>query len=72
MAISVHLNVKEEELIKKYAELQGLSVTEVIRTAILERIEDEFDMQIAERADADLHKNPRTYTLEEIRSVLEL
>lgn len=70
MAISIRMNAKEEELINKYAELQGLTVSEVIRSAILERIEDEFDIYIYEKAYAEFQKNPKTYTIEEVRSLL--
>lgn len=50
MAISVRLSPKETELIKKYAELRKVSVSELIRQTIMERIEDEYDLAAYERA----------------------
>ena len=44
MAISVRLSTKETELIKKYAELRKVSVSELIRQTVMERIEDEYDL----------------------------
>jgi RHH-type transcriptional regulator, rel operon repressor / antitoxin RelB len=70
MSISIRMNEKELELIKKYAELNGTSVSEVMRKAILEKIEDEFDIFLYEKAFKSYEQNSRTYTLEEAKSLL--
>ena len=44
------MNDKELEIIKKYTELNGTTVSEVMRKAILEKIEDEFDIFLYEKA----------------------
>jgi predicted transcriptional regulator len=41
MSISLRLAEEESNLIKSYAALHGISVTELVRQAVLERIEDE-------------------------------
>ncbi|MBN2696775.1 MAG: ribbon-helix-helix protein, CopG family, partial [Bacilli bacterium] len=48
MSISIRVNEKESKLIKKYAELNGTTVSEVMRQAILSKIEDEFDIFLYE------------------------
>ena len=50
MSISIRMNDKELEIIKKYTELNGTTVSEVMRKAILEKIEDEFDIFLYEKA----------------------
>jgi RHH-type transcriptional regulator, rel operon repressor / antitoxin RelB len=70
MSISIRMNDKELELIKKYAEINGTSVSEVMRKAILEKIEDEFDIFLYEKALKAYEQNSRTYTIEEAKSLL--
>ncbi len=70
MSISIRMNEKELELIKKYAELNGSTISEVMRKAILEKIEDEFDIFLYEKAYTTYEKNPKTYTIEEAKSLL--
>ena len=45
MGLSVRLKQDELELIQRYAELKGLTISELVRQSILERIEDEFDLK---------------------------
>ena len=70
MSISIRMNDKELELIKKYAKLNGSSVSEVMRKAILEKIEDEFDIFLYEKAFKSYEQNPKAYTIEEAKSIL--
>lgn len=70
MSISIRINEKELELIKKYADLNGSTVSEVMRKAILEKIEDEFDIFLYEKAFIAFEENPKTYTLEEASEIL--
>ena len=72
MAFSVRLSPAEDVLIKKYAALNNMNVSEFVRQAVLERIEDEIDLQAYERAMAEYRKNPVTYTHDEMRRILEL
>ena len=66
MTISLRLNNSDSEIIKAYAEMKGLSVSEFVRRAVLERIEDEFDLKAYESALSEYKKNPVTYSLDEV------
>ena len=44
MTISVRLSEKDTELIKTYAEMNNISLSDLIRNAVLEKIEDEYDL----------------------------
>jgi hypothetical protein len=72
MTISLRLNTADSELVKAYAEMNGISVSELLRRSVMERIEDEFDLKAYEQAMAEYRKNPETYTLEEVIEELDL
>lgn len=72
MSVSIRINDKELELIKKYADLNGTTVSDVMRNAILEKIEDEFDIFLYDKAYKDYEENPKTYSLEETSELLGL
>lgn len=72
MTISVRLNDKDTELIKAYAEMNGISISELVRKAIMEKIEDEYDLECYYEATEEHKKNPKTYTHEEVKKMMEL
>ena len=61
MAISLRFNENDAQLIKAYASMHGMSVSEFIRNSVLERIEDEHDIRAYEKAmehfRSDNHEN---------------
>lgn len=72
MTISVRLNEKDSELIKTYADINNISLSDLIRNAVLEKIEDEYDLECYKKAVEEYEKNPKTYTLEEVKEELGL
>lgn len=72
MTISLRLNEKDTELIKAYADMNNISLSELIRKAVLEKIEDEYDLECYKKAIEEYKKNPKTYTLEETKKELGL
>ena len=72
MTISVRLNEQDTELIKTYAKLNNISLSDLVRNAILEKIEDEFDLECYYKAVGEYKKNPKTYTIDEMKKELGL
>ena len=72
MTISVRLNDKDTELIKAYADMNNISLSDLIRNAVLEKIEDEYDLECYYKALEEYKKNPKTYTMDEIKKELGL
>ncbi len=72
MTISVRLNDDDAKLFKNYAALHGISVSELVRQSVLERIEDEYDLEAYEKAIEEYKKNPVTYSHEEVARLIEL
>jgi hypothetical protein len=72
MTISVRLNEKDAELVKAYAEMNNISLSDLIRNAILEKIENEYDLACYEKAMKQYKENPKTYTLDEVKKELDI
>ena len=72
MTISVRLSDKDTELIKTYAKINNISLSDLIRNAVLEKIEDEYDLECYKKAVEEYRKNPKTYTMEEVKEELGL
>ena len=72
MTISLRLNEADSMLFKKYAELHGISVSELLRRSVLEHIEEEYDLQAYKEAIVEYRENPITYTLDEVEKELGL
>ncbi len=72
MTISVRLSDKDMELIKTYAKLNNISLSELIRSAVMEKIEDEYDLECYNKAIEEYKNNPKTYTLDEVKKELGL
>ena len=70
MTISLRLNDDDSLLIKKYAELNSMTVSELVRQSVLERIENEFDLELFNKAKAEYKDNPVTYTLDMVEKEL--
>ncbi|MCK9253870.1 MAG: DUF6290 family protein [Clostridiales bacterium] len=44
--VSLRLNDRDNTLIRKYAELNGMELSAFIRQAVIEKIEDEYDLAL--------------------------
>jgi len=64
--ITLRLNEEDARIIKEYAAQERRSVSDVIRLAILDRIEDEYDLEAYKQAKAEFEKDPISYSLDEI------
>lgn len=72
MTISVRLNEKDTELIKAYADMNNISLSDLIRNAVMEKIEDEYDLKRYDEALKKYKENPKTYSLDEVEKELGL
>jgi predicted transcriptional regulator len=63
---AIRLSDEESRLIKHYAQSQRRSVSEVIRLAILDQIEDEYDLDLYRQAKAEFDADPATITHDEM------
>lgn len=50
MAFSIRLSEEEKNLANSYAQLHSMSLAEAFKSALFEKIEDEYDAKVAEEA----------------------
>lgn len=72
MVVSIRMTDEEKRLADAYARLNGVSLSEAIKRAYFEKIEDEYDIALAEAAEKEFKKNPKTYSLKEVMKELGL
>ena len=72
MTISLRLTEEDTMLIKKYAEMNKISVSDLIRQTVMERIETEYDLEMFDKAMSEYKANPATYSLEQVEKELGL
>ena len=66
MAVSVRFTDSELALVREYAALYNISVSEVIRRATMEMVEDAIDTELLESAMERVSKNgTKMYSFEE-------
>jgi len=65
--ISLRLNERDHEVIKRYAQVNNISVSKLLRDAAIEKIEDELDLTLFDKALEDLE---HTYSLDEVKKEL--
>ena len=72
MAISLRLTDEDTMLIKNYAALHNISISDLFRQAVIEKIEDEYDLVAYNKAMEEYKKDSSTYTLDEVEKELGL
>ncbi len=72
MTIFLRLNEEDSLLIKKYAQLNKMSVSDLIRQTVMERIEEDYDKELFAKALEEYKKDPVTYSLDEVEKELGL
>ena len=72
MTISLRLSNEEAALMKSYAQMSGITMSDLVRKCVLERIEDEYDLKAFRAAMAEFQADPVTFTLDEVEKELDL
>ena len=72
MTISLRLTDEDALLIKNYAKLNKISVSELIRQTMIELIEDEYDLKMFRIAMGEYENDSITYSLEDVEKELGL
>ena len=70
--VSVHLTDEESKLVERYCAKHGMSLSDAFKTALIEKIEDEYDLAQYEAAKKRYDKNPVSFSLNEARKELNV
>lgn len=71
MVISIRFTDEEIKILKKFAALEGMSVSELIRSSVFEKIEDVLDLGLVEEGIKQYEKDKKTYSLSEVKKLLK-
>lgn len=66
---SLRVDDRDSKLIRDYAKLKNTSVSDLMRNAIIEKIEDEIDLENFDRVLANMDQ---THSLEDVKKELGL
>ena len=72
MSYSIRFTDEERKLADSYAKVHGISLGEALKNALFEKIEDEYDIALYQQAKKEFDKNPKTYTLKQIKEMYDL
>jgi RHH-type rel operon transcriptional repressor/antitoxin RelB len=68
--ISLRLDDKVNEALEKYIIAKGISKAEFIRTAIMDKLEDDYDIMVADQAYEEwLENGKKTISFEEMMNL---
>jgi uncharacterized protein (DUF1778 family) len=71
--LSLRVSDDEKVLIENYATMQGVTLSDVLKRAFFEKLEDEIDLQaIREHREAEARGEVKYYTLDEVEKDLGL
>ena len=66
MSFSIRLSEEERKLAESYAKLNSISMGDAFKKALFEKIEDEYDVVLADKAYKDYLKNKTTISHKEL------
>ncbi len=72
MSFSIRLSEDERALAESYAKLHAISLSEAFKQALFEKIEDEYDIAVGEQAYKEYLENPKTYSMKEMKEILDI
>ena len=73
MSFSIRLTTEEKTLAESYARLHSLSLGEAFKRALFEKIEDEYDVTVADEAYKDyIASGKQSRPIQDLWSELEL
>ena len=70
MVFSMRLTEGERQIAESYANLNSMSLSEAFKRALFEKIEDEYDLALAEKSYADYLEHPVTYSYDEVWDII--
>lgn len=72
MSFSIRLTAEEKNLAESYARLHSLSLGEAFKRAFFDKIEEEYDIAVADEAYREYLAEPKTYSHAEVKDMLGL
>lgn len=64
--ITVRINDDDNKLVRDYAQAKNITISDLIRDSVLEKIEDEIDVKLYNQAMKDHSENPQDISFGEM------
>lgn len=64
--ITLRINNEDEKVIKEYAKSKNISVSALFRNSVLEKIEDDIDLNLYKQVMHDYEENPESLSFDEM------
>jgi len=69
--ITLRVSEEEKEVLQRYADFTGVSLSEFIKTRVIESIEDEYDLKMIEEYEKKkLNNELEFYSFDEVKKLL--
>ena len=72
MNLTINLNDKDVEILEKYANEKGITVSEFVYQTVLSRIEDDYALRLYEESMSEFSCNPKLFSVGDIEKELML
>lgn len=71
-SITLRLNEEENKLIRDYAKTNSITISELFRQAVLEKIEEEIDLEIYNKAMIEYQNDPQDISFGQMMEELDI
>lgn len=68
--ITVRVSDEDKAMIQHYSNLHGISSSQLLKEATLEKIENEIDLELYQQAMKEFEQDKKTYTPDEVDKML--
>lgn len=72
MIVSIEMNKQEKKLAEAYAQHIGMSLSDAIKITFFEKIEEQYEVALADMALGEYEKDHKTYTHEQIKKLFKI
>ena len=70
--LSIRMSDEEYKALERYAKAKSISMNQAMKQAFFEKLEEEFDIVLFDKAYADYLKDSKTYSIQEVIDELKL
>lgn len=68
--ITLRINDDDNKLVRDYAKANNITISDLIRDSVLEKIEDDIDLKLYNQAMKDHEENPQDISFDEMMTEL--
>ena len=68
--ITLRINDRDNKLVRDYAKANNITISDLIRDSVLEKIEDDIDLKLYNQAMKDHIENPQDISFDEMMTEL--